>query len=162
MKRKYTVGYRNCPSSGGTRTNRDVPPANTVNRLFDAQRQHRDASPIPSSGYPLSQSAVAVQHEKAQRSTLHAFWNIASRLPIQEDASMQIDDRPPPYSLSIARTVQLRCDDCDRSLQDERMMHLDEEFIASEVACWKCRRCVCDTCSIHADVRLCLGCAIGK
>lgn len=95
---------------------------------------------------------------KAQRSTLHSFWNIASQ-PTTAPDLMQLDL---PSTRTISLINDLRCEDCDAALANRDPRYMDEELLRLESACWDCRRCVCDICSIQPNIRLCLHCAAGR
>jgi len=125
--------------------------ASTITKLYEAQRRHPDAAPVPSQP---SQS-VSGPSDRSQRSTLHSFWQIS---------------QPPPASTTMAidakcagiGTLQMRCEDCDRSSADEDAMDLDESGFGQDTACHFCKRQVCDTCAVLGNDRVCLGCANGS
>lgn len=125
--------------------------ASTMQRLFDAQRKHPMASPLPSH----QNAQAAVQHEQSQRSTLHKFWS----LPPSHGSTVQ------PMSMQVEQTValgigtDLRCEDCDRSLRDDDKMDLDESAFEEDMGCIACHRHVCGACAILGDERICLSCA---
>ncbi|RMY64532.1 hypothetical protein D0863_09751 [Hortaea werneckii] len=130
--------------------------ASTIQRLYDAQRQHPEASPMPSH---QSISAITQQQQpqsQPQSSTLHKFW----RLPPTSTCSSQ--------SMQMERTCQpptsefLQCEDCDGSLRTGDAMDIDESITEQESMCAMCRRQVCDGCAVLGDERICLGCANGR
>lgn len=119
--------------------------ANTINRLYEAQRQHPHAEPV------LSQPAVmTVSEERTQRSTLHSFW----KLPPATTVPMAIDQGSSRMDLG-----QTRCEDCDRSLRADDAMDLDIDVALEETRCQTCLRQVCDACAVLGDRRVCLQCA---
>ncbi|KAF2427527.1 hypothetical protein EJ08DRAFT_351683 [Tothia fuscella] len=113
----------------------------TISKLFDAQRQYPNAAPV------LSQEQPSVAHPFAQKSTLHAFW----QLP-----------QPPPqgsHAMVLNSHENLRCEDCERALptsdvMDVGMMMLDD----GGCACHSCGRKVCDFCAVSLGTRVCLNC----
>ncbi|KAI6854745.1 hypothetical protein KC343_g11837 [Hortaea werneckii] len=130
--------------------------ASTIQRLYDAQRKHPEASPMPS-----HQSIPAITQQQQpqsqpQSSTLHSFW----RLPPTSTCSSQ--------SMQIERAGQpptsefLQCEDCDGSLRTGDAMDIDESMTEQESMCAMCRRHVCDGCAVLGDERICLGCANGR
>ena len=124
--------------------------ASTISRLYEAQRQHPQAEPIPSqSALPATQSRAV----GSQKNTLHSFWNIRAQ-PRPNDA-MAIDPGP-------SLTSEMRCEDCDSSLQPQDAMELDEGTLDQETACNWCRKHVCDKCAVLGDERVCLCCATGR
>ncbi|CAG5178285.1 uncharacterized protein ALTATR162_LOCUS8624 [Alternaria atra] len=62
---------------------------NTLNMLFAAQRNHPDASPIPSDALPMHQQPNPVS-SKPQKSTLHSFWKQLPAPPVQPIFSMPV------------------------------------------------------------------------
>ena len=129
--------------------------ASTIQRLYDAQRKHPEASPIPS-----HQSITAIMHQQPQSqpqsSTLHSFW----RLPptstcVSQPMQIETASQPPTSEL-------LQCEDCDRSLRIADAMDIDESITEQESMCAMCRRHVCDGCAVLWDERICLGCANGR
>ncbi|KAI7220218.1 hypothetical protein KC333_g2475 [Hortaea werneckii] len=129
--------------------------ASTIQRLYDAQRKHPEASPIPS-----HQSITAIMHQQPQSqpqtSTLHSFW----RLPptstcVSQPMQIETASQPPTSEL-------LQCEDCDRSLRTADAMDIDESIMEQESMCTMCRRHVCDGCAVLGDERICLGCANGR
>lgn len=128
--------------------------ANTIYKLFSAQRQHPHAEPVPSSESQAATNALA----PAQRSTLHAFWNINSRpISTSTPSEMIVDSGPVP-----ATDPGLRCEDCDDSIRTEDAMDVDGDLTIQETQCSTCRRTVCDRCAVLGDERVCLSCAVGK
>ncbi|KEQ63653.1 uncharacterized protein M437DRAFT_47302 [Aureobasidium melanogenum CBS 110374] len=117
--------------------------ASTVQKLFSAQRAHPHASPIPS--YPQTQDLP--QDAPAQRSTLHSFW----QLPQSSQLQVQHGTPAPTMQQEV-----VMCEGCDRVLVPEYGM----DTLEAETACRGCGKCVCDTCAITAEVRLCLDCAM--
>ncbi|EMC94555.1 hypothetical protein BAUCODRAFT_44270, partial [Baudoinia panamericana UAMH 10762] len=125
--------------------------ASTLKRLFDAQKRHPDASPMPSS---QSLPTPSAGHGTPQRSTLHSFWKLPSEPSRRDLDAMDVDDGAQRLVLE-----SLRCEDCDRRLMDDEGGLIVESMIEQETACVCCRRRVCDTCSVSGDRRICLGCA---
>lgn len=134
-----------------TLTNFGCAVANTISRLFNAQRQHPGAEPMP------SQEIAMARPEQVQRSTLHSFWRIPKPAPTtMTDTAMAIDQ-----PTSLAPDSSMRCEDCDDPLRVDDAMDLDEDTVAYEKACIACKRCVCDRCAVLGKARICLGCASG-
>ncbi|KAK0906958.1 hypothetical protein LTR91_015432 [Friedmanniomyces endolithicus] len=103
--------------------------ASTISRLYEAQRKHKDAEPVPS-----SQSIVpAPAHERPQKSTLHAFWSLPSA-PARTD-DMQVDS-----GSDRASDQESRCEDCERPLREEDAMEVDDVVLERDTACTMCRR----------------------
>lgn len=126
--------------------------ANTMSRLFDAQRQHPQAEPLPS-----QTNSTAARQERPQRSTLHAFWRIPKPAPAPTVDTSMINDFP----ANSAADSGLRCEDCEDALRRDDAMDLDEASLFQELACIVCKRCVCDRCAVLGNARVCLGCASG-
>ena len=129
--------------------------ANTISRLFSAQRQHPHAEPLPS-----HDTAPTPRPDQPQRSTLHSFWRIPKPAPAPApafDAPMTLD--APPFVPS--RDLDMRCEDCDDPLRADHDMDLDEDSMAQETGCISCKRCVCDRCAVLGTARICLSCAGG-
>ncbi|KAG9187622.1 hypothetical protein G6011_05493 [Alternaria panax] len=84
---------------------------NTLNILFAAQRNHPDASPIPSDPVPIHQQLNTIS-SKPQKSTLHSFWKELPAPPVQPIFSMPIQQEQTSSQLP-------RCEDCDAHLQSE-------------------------------------------
>ncbi|KAK0252623.1 hypothetical protein LTR29_003575 [Friedmanniomyces endolithicus] len=126
--------------------------ASTINRLYEAQRKHPDAEPVPS-----SQSIVpAPAHERPQKSTLHAFWSLPS-------APARTDDMQMDSGIDRIRDQESRCEDCERPLREEDAMEVDDVVVLErDTACAMCRRRVCGLCSISGAERSCLGCAFAR
>ncbi|CAO2657127.1 Nn.00g032530.m01.CDS01 [Neocucurbitaria sp. VM-36] len=130
---------------------------NTLNKLFAAQRQHPDASPIPSETLPPQQPSQAAV--KPQKSTLHSFWKQLPAPPVQ------------PLSFAVPTPVQQemaqgRCEDCDTLLRsDNESMDVDVDMdmggavASSSFACSDCGKSVCGTCAVVSNRRHCLQCA---
>ena len=123
--------------------------ASTINRLYDAQRQHPHASPVRS-----QTSMPQRQPNQPQKNTLHAFWRICQP-PIE--ASLTTDSDHIPNTTPVSR-----CEDCDGALRHEEAMDIDEAVFEHETTCHICQRHVCDTCAIRGDVRICLSCSSGR
>lgn len=122
--------------------------ASTMNKLFDAQREHPDAAPI------LSQSLPVRQQHALQKSTLHSFWQLPKH------SSVMTPHIEPMHVLpSQSNTSGLVCDDCDRALISPDAMDIDEAMFEEETACRACGKHVCDTCAVAGDERKCLECA---
>jgi len=130
--------------------------ASTISRLYEAQRRHPDASPIPSSQTLALAPASMPVAAQAQKSTLHSFWRLPTNAPSRAEA-MQIDG-----GIQQGATLEVRCEDCDRALQHGDAMDVDEGMLEQETACSVCRRHVCDTCAVLGNERICLGCANGR
>lgn len=121
--------------------------ANTIDRLYQAQRQHPDASPV------LSQPVVQVQQPmQSQRSTLHSFWRIEQP---PSATRMAVDTGPKVLGIQMSTN----CEDCDRSLRPDDAMDIDEDTLDQETRCSSCQRSICDTCAILGTARTCLACA---
>jgi hypothetical protein len=120
----------------------------TIHKLFDAQRQHPDASPVLS-----REQLPSHNHYTAQKSTLHSFW----RLPKPPNHAPLAPVQPPTFNSQ--ETTQ--CEDCERALQSTDSMDIDMMAvdIADECACQSCGRRVCDMCAVSMDGRRCLTCA---
>lgn len=127
----------------GFHTDSECAVASTVQKLFSAQRAHPHASPLPS--HPQTQDLP--QDAPAQRSTLHSFWQLpqTSQLQVQHGTPAQMPQQE-----------MVMCEGCDRVLVPEYGM----DTLEAETACRGCGKCVCDTCAITAEVRLCLDCAM--
>jgi hypothetical protein len=52
----------------------------------------------------------------------------------------------------------LTCDGCDGKIVSEFSYGIDT--LSAETMCTACGKCVCDTCAITAEARLCLDCAM--
>jgi hypothetical protein len=117
--------------------------ATTIHRLFEAQKELPQASPVP------SQLPSIPQPTRSQRSTLHSFWSIS-----HPPAAV-----PPPNH--AADGARMSCEDCDRALQPVDAMDLDESTLDSETQCTGCRRRICDACAVLGDERICLACTNG-
>ncbi|KAK5126600.1 hypothetical protein LTR85_009534 [Meristemomyces frigidus] len=126
--------------------------ASTISKLYEAQRRHPDASPMPSA---QSIQTPSTQPMQAQKSTLHSFWRIP-HAPMDVQA-MQID-----AGNASSWIPNLRCEDCERPLRHDDAMELDDGRLIQEAACAVCRRHVCDTCAVLGNERICLGCASGR
>ena len=125
--------------------------ASTINKLYEAQRRHPDAAPVPSQ---QTLSVAPQPTEKPQRSTLHSFW----RLPQQPSTSTAMAVDPGP-GIMTSNLLELRCEDCERPLRNQDAMELDDGMLEQETACGLCRRHVCDTCAVLGNERICLACA---
>lgn len=127
--------------------------ASTIQRLYDAQRKHPEASPTPS--HPHLSAAVP-QQIQPQRSTLHSFWQLPPGSTITA----------PPLQVSNAQQLggetAMRCEDCDQDLHSDDAMEIDGGFLEHETACVFCRRAVCDRCAVRGDERVCLSCVSGR
>lgn len=125
--------------------------ASTIQRLYDAQRYHPDAEPIPSA------PALAAPLAPAQRSTLHSFWNINQSSVVSEPTQTQLD-----VEMISNVPLPMNCEDCDRSLRYDDSMDVDEDLLRQEMACGICQRHVCDLCAVLGNERLCLACASNR
>ncbi|KAF2723948.1 hypothetical protein K431DRAFT_282642 [Polychaeton citri CBS 116435] len=140
--------------------------ASTLNRLYEAQRKHLDAqAPVSHPPPPSSNSAMQQQHQYShvtspssqQRSTLHSFWQLPASQPIAKSKGhdvMQIDS-----VMGSASSLESRCEGCDGALKGEDSMDVDDRVLDVDTQCQGCGRHVCDSCSITAEQRVCLGCA---
>ena len=126
--------------------------ASTISKLYEAQRLHPHAEPVFS-----SQSFGSAVENKAQKSTLHSFWNIPSA-PAQP---MAIDSAS---SSNTDLAIGLRCEDCDGSLRqpDAMDVDMDDGMVQQESSCSSCRRQVCDRCAVVGLNRVCLPCATSR
>jgi len=122
--------------------------ASTIQRLYDAQRNHPDAAPIP------SVQSLATPFAPAQKSTLHSFWSINQAPAVSEPTQMQLD-----VEMASSVRATLNCEDCDRSLRYNDALDVDEDLVRQEMACGICQRHVCDICAVLGYERLCLACA---
>lgn len=125
--------------------------ASTIQRLYDAQRYHPDAEPIPSA------PALAAPLAPPQRSTLHSFWNINQSSVVSEPTQTQLD-----VEMISNVPLPMNCEDCDRSLRYDESMDVDEDLLRQEMACGICQRHVCDLCAVLGNERLCLACASNR
>lgn len=135
--------------------------ANTISKLFSAQREHPHAEPVPSSQPPH----VAATPAAPQKNTLHSFWHISSN-PVEPAHSntMMVDADPAPSAQPLkgsqaVTSIGWNCEDCEGHIRFEDEMSLDDSIVARETLCCCCRRRVCDGCAVLWDERLCLGCA---
>ncbi|KAI5369705.1 hypothetical protein Slin15195_G005800 [Septoria linicola] len=128
-----------------TRQEEEQTHAKTISKLYDAQRQHPNASPV------LSQQVATPPETHVQRSTLHSFWRLG-RPPVA--MPMVVDVTP-----GLDRSMHPRCEDCDRDLQSVDAMDVDDIVVEQETRCQGCLRQVCDMCAVLGDRRICLGCA---
>ncbi|KAF1937331.1 hypothetical protein EJ02DRAFT_357064 [Clathrospora elynae] len=131
---------------------------NTLNKLFAAQRNHPEASPIPSDTLPLQHPSQAIA--KPQKSNLHSFWKQLPTPPVQSLAFSL------PVHVTQAASQRPRCDDCDNSLQcasDGMDVDMDADMgravEGSPFACNDCGKNVCGTCAVVSMTRHCLQCA---
>lgn len=121
-----------------------------MNRLYNAQREHPDASPICASSPNVAAPVLP------QRSTLHSFWRIPQQPPLST-IPMVLD-----HGVMDMQQRDTRCEDCDGLLRHDEAMEIDEHVYVQETSCWECRRRVCDMCAVKGDRRVCLGCASGR
>nr|POE77518.1 hypothetical protein CFP56_09165 [Quercus suber] len=128
--------------------------ANTMGKLYEAQRQHPKAELVPSQPIPTDHTGAEV---KSQKTTLHRFWNIAQP-PTAPPKTVQpmVDGSDRFTGVDMINDWESRCEDCDRILRSEDGMDLDD---AAEMTCRRCRRRVCDGCAVTRDERMCLPCA---
>ena len=124
--------------------------ASTISRLYEAQRQHPNAEPMPSQ---TNAASLKSEHATNQRSTLHSFWNIGSA-PTPVPLPVAFDSGPRSMISS-----DMRCEDCDGALRQDDAMELDDGAVEQESECYMCRRRVCDRCAVLGHERTCLGCA---
>lgn len=132
---------------------------NTLNKLFSAQRNHPQASPIPSDTLVVQQ-LPAQTTVKSQRSTLHSFWKQLPAPPVQP----LIFSAPAPTVQQASH--QDRCEDCDTVLQSENdSMDVDMDMDmggaveSRPFGCSDCGKNVCGTCAVVSTKRHCLQCA---
>lgn len=132
-------------------------PENTLQKLFSAQRNHPDASPVPSDAPHVQQPMLAIS--KPQKSTLHSFWKQLPAPPVQPIFSLQPQLQSPAAHLP-------RCDDCDTPLQsvnDSMDVDMDMDMggavESNPFACADCSKNVCGTCAVVSTQRHCLQCA---
>ncbi|KAH3910988.1 hypothetical protein HBH56_139060 [Parastagonospora nodorum] len=127
----------------------------TLQKLFSAQRNHPDASPVPSEPLPTQQPTLALS-KPVQKSTLHSFWKQLPAPPVQPIFSQlhQVEPQLPS------------CDDCDSPLQSANgSMNVDMDIDmggpveSSPFACSDCGKNVCGTCAVVSASRHCLQCA---
>lgn len=126
--------------------------ASTIEKLYDAQRQHPTAEPVPS--HPASIKPMEVAATRPQKTTLHTFWKIAQ----PPSTALNPGVVSPACSSARGLTVdwELRCEDCNHGLRNDDAMDLDD---AQGTACHRCRRHVCDGCAVTWNERVCLPCA---
>ncbi|KAI4849778.1 hypothetical protein E4T44_03134 [Aureobasidium sp. EXF-8845] len=122
----------------------------TVEKLFSAQKAYPHASPQPSQQSPPQPQYPRQfpQQEAPQRSTLHSFWHLPQASQIQQ---YNTSPRVPQQEI-------VECDGCDGRIVPESPYGIDT--LDADTRCTACERHVCDTCSITADTRLCLDCAM--
>ncbi len=125
--------------------------AYTISKLFSAQRQHPHAEPDLSSG-PTPSTHTSTP---AQKSTLHSFWNISSRLSEAQIVPMDLDTGRSHSAMDVTA-----CEDCDRSLFSPNAMDMGDGSALQEFECYGCRRQICDNCAVRGDQRVCLSCAM--
>ncbi|RMZ20613.1 hypothetical protein D0859_15384 [Hortaea werneckii] len=100
--------------------------ASTIQRLYDAQRQHPEASPMPAH---QSISAITQQQQpqsQPQSSTLHSFWRLPPTSTCSSQPMQIVRASQPPTSES------LQCEDCDGSLRTADAMDIDESMAEQE------------------------------
>ncbi|KAF2818760.1 hypothetical protein CC86DRAFT_450399 [Ophiobolus disseminans] len=131
---------------------------NTLHKLFAAQRNHVEASALPSDVTPVQQPTQAIA--KPQKSTLHSFWKQLPTPPVQPSIFSAL---PPPQRFDAQSP---RCEDCDASLQsvnDSMDVDMDVDMsgaVESNIfACSDCGKNVCGTCAVVSTRRHCLQCA---
>ncbi|OAL52716.1 hypothetical protein IQ07DRAFT_381151 [Pyrenochaeta sp. DS3sAY3a] len=132
---------------------------NTLNKLFSAQRNHPQASPIPSDTL-IAQQLPAQTTVKSQRSTLHSFWKQLPAPPVQ---ALTFSTPAPTVQQALH---QDRCEDCDTVLQSENdSMDVDVDMDmggaveSRPFGCSDCGKNVCGTCAVVSTKRHCLQCA---
>lgn len=123
---------------------------NTLAKLFEAQRNpERLSSSNAPGGIGIS---TASSQTPAQRN-LHSFFRIPQ------------SQLPKPESQVFEQRMDA-CEDCGNSLVDtsgagpSEIDMMDTGDTDSIFACQTCHRNVCDMCSVRADRRLCLECAL--
>ncbi|KAF2863329.1 hypothetical protein K470DRAFT_255014 [Piedraia hortae CBS 480.64] len=126
--------------------------AQTMQILYDAQREQPDRHSAPPSAPPPLRRAISAMPMSGRgpmythrNNTLHSFWHIQSEAP-QSGASTPMD-----LDESISGP---QCQDCDRMIPCEGAMDLDGQ----DSACGVCQRVVCNLCAVSGDVRVCLVC----
>lgn len=146
--------YLNLRTRKRVRDNRpdvEVIQRNTLTKLFEAQRQPQQ---LPNSAVPGNDElpSTSSSHMPSQKN-LHSFFSIPQ------------SRYPKPQSRAIEQQTNA-CEDCGNSLataSDPNLTELDMMDISdsdSVFACENCHRNVCDMCSVRADHRLCLECAL--
>jgi hypothetical protein len=118
--------------------------ANTISKLYDAQRRLPDTAAIPSPDTQMTPEFT----QPVQRNTLHSFWKVnqpACATPSAVERSLGI--------------LEMRCEDCDTALRSEDAMELDDSSFRNELTCRHCCRMVCDGCALIRESRMCLSCA---
>ncbi|KAH7402878.1 hypothetical protein BKA66DRAFT_507732 [Pyrenochaeta sp. MPI-SDFR-AT-0127] len=130
---------------------------NTLNKLFAAQRNQPQASPIPSDPVPFQEPALVTS--KPQKSTLHSFWKQLPAPPVQP-----IFVSTPVHHQEASNAP--RCEDCDTPLQsgtDSMDVDIDMDMggavVGDSFACNDCGKNVCGTCAVVSTRRHCLQCA---
>ncbi|EMD89619.1 hypothetical protein COCC4DRAFT_186031 [Bipolaris maydis ATCC 48331] len=150
-------GNRTCKRVRDNRPDERAIHENTLNKLFSAQRNHRDIIAPTSHSLSSQQSTLAIS--KPQKSTLHSFWKELPAPPVQPIFSI-------PVQLNQSSSPLARCDDCDTPLRGEHdSMDIDMDtdlegsVEGSSFACNDCGRNVCGTCAVVSATRHCLQCA---
>lgn len=121
--------------------------ANTMRRLFEAQKLRPDAAPV------ISHATEAPRPMQRQRSTLHSFWHLPQGPTSTSSTPMSLDVHSSPMQPATP------CEDCDGPLQHGDGMQLDEALLDKESQCQCCQRKICDTCAVLGKERICLACA---
>ncbi|KAF1990347.1 hypothetical protein K402DRAFT_324924 [Aulographum hederae CBS 113979] len=118
----------------------------TISKLFNAQKQHPDASPIQS-----QERLTGYREQAPQRSTLHAFWQLPQPPSLLNPVFFQ------PQSSTLVEMA--RCDDCERPIGTNDSMSMDlDDGPDNEYGCRACGKRVCDICAVAGDERRCLSC----
>ncbi|KAF2009329.1 hypothetical protein BU24DRAFT_428866 [Aaosphaeria arxii CBS 175.79] len=130
----------------------------TMNKLFCAQRNLPNASPIPSlPQYP----GVETQSVPVQKSTLHSFWKISAP-PVQPTQSPPVHVQQ-HHEATLQAWDTPRCEDCDSVLQAADGMSVDIDMDSDahgcQFACNECGRKICASCAVVSNHRHCLQCA---
>lgn len=148
---------------------------NTISKLFQAQRLHPHASPIPTNPPQPQQQIQTPQHFQqapaVQKSTLHSFWKITAPAPPVQPPSQTLN---PHHSVAPSTYIPPHCEDCDAPLHPDSSssasamaMDIDSGGAVTagtcseennEFACGDCGRWICGTCAVVGDRRVCLGC----
>lgn len=149
--------YMNSRTRKRTRDNRpdvEIVHQNTLAKLFDAQRsthpEYVQAVSAPSESQPPQ------THDNGQRN-LHSFFTI----PRSQQLVFQPRVRQP-----VIQVNHVPCEDCGNVLDSSDIVGksehdmMDTDSVEDQFACVNCHRNVCDTCSVRADHRLCLECAL--
>ncbi|KAF1810359.1 hypothetical protein P152DRAFT_95942 [Eremomyces bilateralis CBS 781.70] len=112
---------------------------NTINKLFDAQRQPEP--PVPFFTRLHNATRQELPSDPIQRTNLHSFWSLPG-------TPHNMPTRPPHRTSVMNEGV--KCDDCDCFVPSSE---------AEDSQCSSCGRTVCSRCAVVRDMRSCLECA---